>query len=597
MNKSEMIKKTETIENQAKELLAQVNALNTEAGAALQTARRLESRLLEKERAEKEEQREKEKAERLREFLESDQSSGYVSDAAEQEEELAPKAEPVPEEPEKPENTEKTEAAPEKVITPVQEEKTIPEKEQDKPVQEAEPEQPRIEQPRIEQPRLEQPRVRTEKPRSEMERTEAPRDNRRTGDRPARNDDRQSRSDNRAPRADGTRQPRTEQRTENRAERRNNSDRAPRNQDMMGKDKDSYDKPRNQTQRQQQNRKPSEQLPIVTKEVRSPENKGNYVRTFDTEKKAKNKKTIMKETAPSARNWEDDGQGFGSRKRKNQKPEVQKTKPAPIVIDKAVITTETISVRDFSEKIGKPASEIIKKLFMMGIVANINQDIDFDTCSLVAMDYNIELEQQVAKTFEEAMQENADVADTEESLVSRPPVVTIMGHVDHGKTSLLDAIRNSSVTEGEAGGITQHIGAYTVNCNGRTITFIDTPGHEAFTAMRARGAQVTDVVILVVAADDGIMPQTIEAINHAKAAEVPIVVAINKIDKPEANPERIKQQLTEYGLVCEDWGGDTICVPVSAKKHINLDKLLEMVLLQSDVLSSALTPTVRQRVR
>ena len=411
MNKSEMIKKTETIENQAKELLAQVNALNTEAGAALQTARRLESRLLEKERAEKEEQREKEKAERLREFLESDQSSGYVSDAAEQEKELAPKAEPVPEEPEKPENTEKTEAAPEKVIIPVQEEKTIPEKEQDKPVQEEEPEQPkpeqphteqphteqprteqpRTEQPRTEQPRLEQPRVRTEKPRSEMARTEAPRDNRRTGDRPARNDDRQSRSDNRAPRADGTRQPRTEQRTENRAERRNNSDRAPRNQDMMGKDKDSYDKPRNQTQRQQQNRKPSEQLPIVTKEVRSPENKGNYVRTFDTEKKAKNKKTIMKETAPSARNWEDDGQGFGSRKRKNQKPEVQKTKPAPIVIDKAVITTETISVRDFSEKIGKPASEIIKKLFMMGIVANINQDIDFDTCSLVAMDYNIEL--------------------------------------------------------------------------------------------------------------------------------------------------------------------------------------------------------------
>lgn len=605
MNKSEMIKKTETIENQAKELLAQVNALNTEAGAALQTARRLESRLLEKERAEKEEQREKEKAERLREFLESDQSSGYVSDAAEQEKELAPKAEPVPEEPEKPENTEKTEAAPEKVITPVQEEKTIPEKEQDKPVQEAEPEQPkpeqprteqprteqpRTEQPRTEQPRLEQPRVRTEKPRSEMARTEAPRDNRRTGDRPARTDDRQSRSDNRAPRADGNRQPRTEQRTDNRADRRSNSDRAPRNQDMMGKDKDAYDKPRNQTQRQQQNRKPSEQLPIVTKEVRTPENKGNYVRTFDTEKKAKNKKTIMKETAPSARNWEDDGQGFGSRKRKNQKPEVQKTKPAPVVIDKAVITTETISVRDFSEKIGKPASEIIKKLFMMGIVANINQDIDFDTCSLVAMDYNIELEQQVAKTFEEAMQENADVADTEESLVSRPPVVTIMGHVDHGKTSLLDAIRNSSVTEGEAGGITQHIGAYTVNCNGRTITFIDTPGHEAFTAMRARGAQVTDVVILVVAADDGIMPQTIEAINHAKAAEVPIVVAINKIDKPEANPERIKQQLTEYGLVCEDWGGDTICVPVSAKKHINLDKLLEMVLLQSDVLELRANP-------
>lgn len=165
-----------------------------------------------------------------------------------------------------------------------------------------------------------------------------------------------------------------------------------------------------------------------------------------------------------------------------------------------------------------------------------------------------------------------------------------MGHVDHGKTSLLDAIRKTHVTEGEAGGITQHIGAYTVECNGRMITFIDTPGHEAFTSMRARGAQVTDVVILVVAADDGIMPQTVEAINHSKAAGVPIIVAVNKIDKPESNPERVKQQLTEHGLVCEDWGGDTICVPVSAKKQQNLDELLEMVLLQADVLDLKANP-------
>ena len=223
-------------------------------------------------------------------------------------------------------------------------------------------------------------------------------------------------------------------------------------------------------------------------------------------------------------------------------------------------------------------------------MATINQEIDYDTCSLIAADYGIELELNIAKTAEDVLNESVEEADSEENLVPRPPVVTIMGHVDHGKTSLLDAFRESSITAGEAGGITQHIGAYTVSCKGRTITFIDTPGHEAFTSMRARGAQVTDIVILVVAADDGIMPQTIEAINHAKAANVPIIVAINKIDKDTANPDRVIQQLTEYGLVAEEWGGDTICVPVSAKKRINLDTLLEMVLLQADVLELKANP-------
>ncbi|MDL2259169.1 translation initiation factor IF-2, partial [Eubacteriales bacterium OttesenSCG-928-K08] len=316
-------------------------------------------------------------------------------------------------------------------------------------------------------------------------------------------------------------------------------------------------------------------------------NRANYTKSYDSDRRAKNKKTLQKEAAPSARGWDEDTP-MGARRRA-RKQQVQR-RPEPIVIEKAVITTENITVKDLSEKIGKPAGEIIKKLFLLGVIATINQDLDFDTVELIASDYGITVEQQIAKTFEEIMQDSSDEADTPDVLIERPPVVTIMGHVDHGKTSLLDAIRDSQVTFGEAGGITQHIGAYMVECNGRKITFIDTPGHEAFTSMRARGAQVTDIVILVVAADDGIMPQTVEAINHAKAAEVPIIVAINKMDRPEANPERVKQQLTEHSLVSEEWGGDTICVPVSAKARMGLDNLLEMVLLQADVLELTANP-------
>ena len=317
------------------------------------------------------------------------------------------------------------------------------------------------------------------------------------------------------------------------------------------------------------------------------QNKNRNNNNYDKDKKAKNKKAMQKENGPSVV-WDEYGTMGNRRKGKNSKQEV--VKPAPVVIDHAVITSETITVKELSEKIGKPAAEIIKKLFLLGIMATINQDIDFDTCELIASDYNITLEQQIAKSYEDVLADNAQEEDREDQLQPRPPVVTIMGHVDHGKTSLLDAFRHSNVTAGEAGGITQHIGAYTVMCKGRQITFIDTPGHEAFTSMRARGAQVTDIVILVVAADDGIMPQTIEAINHAKAANVPIVVAVNKIDKPGADPDRVTQQLTEYGLVSEDWGGDTIVVPVSAKKNINLDNLLEMVLLQADVLELRANP-------
>jgi translation initiation factor IF-2 len=242
----------------------------------------------------------------------------------------------------------------------------------------------------------------------------------------------------------------------------------------------------------------------------------------------------------------------------------------------------SLTVGELAKKLGKEPSEIIKKLFLLGIMATINQDLDKDTIELIAGEYGIEVEEEVV-IDETDFETFIDEPDAEEDLVERPPVVTIMGHVDHGKTTLLDSIRNSKVTEGEAGGITQHIGAYQVEVNGKKITFLDTPGHAAFTTMRARGAQVTDITILVVAADDGVMPQTVEAINHAKAAGVPIIVAVNKMDKPSANPDRVMQELTEYGLVSEAWGGDTIFVPISALTGEGIDNLLEMILLVSEV--------------
>ena len=242
---------------------------------------------------------------------------------------------------------------------------------------------------------------------------------------------------------------------------------------------------------------------------------------------------------------------------------------------------DTITVKELCEKLGKPANDVIKNLIFLGVMAGVNQEIDFATAEKLCEKYEVLVEKKENEVELEAFEEDTDVV--EENLVKRPPIVTIMGHVDHGKTSLLDAIRHAKVTASEAGGITQHIGAYTVSLNGEKITFLDTPGHEAFTAMRARGAQVTDIVILVVAADDGIMPQTKEAINHCKAANVPMIVAINKIDRPGANIDRVKQALTEHGLVSEDWGGDTICVPVSAKTGENLESLLEMVLLTAEM--------------
>ncbi|PGL67990.1 translation initiation factor IF-2 [Bacillus sp. AFS055030] len=256
-----------------------------------------------------------------------------------------------------------------------------------------------------------------------------------------------------------------------------------------------------------------------------------------------------------------------------------------------IIFSGSLKVSELAKKLGKEPSELIKKLFMLGIMATINQDLDKDTIELLASDYGVEVEEEVIvdeTDFESFIDEEAD---DEASLQERPPVVTIMGHVDHGKTTLLDYIRKSKVTAGEAGGITQHIGAYQVEIEGKKITFLDTPGHAAFTTMRARGAQVTDITIIVVAADDGVMPQTVEAINHAKAAEVPIIIAVNKMDKESANPDRVMQELTEHGIVSEAWGGDTIFVPISALNGDGVDQLLEMILLVSEVEEYKANPT------
>ncbi|MBE7042322.1 MAG: translation initiation factor IF-2 [Ruminococcaceae bacterium] len=260
---------------------------------------------------------------------------------------------------------------------------------------------------------------------------------------------------------------------------------------------------------------------------------------------------------------------------------------------KIVAIPENIGVGEFAERIGVSGVEVVKKLFLLGVMASVSEIIDYDTASLIAEEFNVTLEPEIIVTDEDLLFQ--DTEDDEKDLLPRSPVVVVMGHVDHGKTSLLDAIRDTQVTATEAGGITQHIGASVVEINGRPITFLDTPGHAAFTSMRARGAQVTDVAILVVAADDGVMPQTIEAINHAKAAGITIVVAINKMDKEAANPDRIKQELTEHDLLIEEWGGDTICVPISAKKKEGIDNLLEMVLLVAEMKELKANPNRRAK--
>ena len=320
-------------------------------------------------------------------------------------------------------------------------------------------------------------------------------------------------------------------------------------------------------------------------------NFGNKKKTHEqpTEKKSLNKKAQIR--MGYVVEDEEDENRLG-RRFKVKKKEEQKTFSPSAQITHAVITSENLTVKDLSEAISRPVTEIVKKMFILGIMATVNSSIDYETAELVAGELGVTLERKIAETYEEKLEKTLENAITEDAshLVKRPPVVTVMGHVDHGKTSLLDAIRKTNVISGEAGGITQHIGAYTVKCKGEQITFIDTPGHAAFTSMRARGAQLTDIAILVVAADDGIMPQTLEAISHIKNAGVPMIVAINKMDKLEANPDRVKQQLAEQDVLPEEWGGDTICVPISAKKGENIDKLLEMVLLVAEMLDLKANP-------
>lgn len=318
--------------------------------------------------------------------------------------------------------------------------------------------------------------------------------------------------------------------------------------------------------------------PPIAKDAK-PKQKAKPQSSYDDKRKQPpNKRTLVRKGYVNDITTDENGYVKHIKNRKLKKGE--QFNPVPIVIEHATVATMDVAIKTLAEKIGKSAIEIVKKLFLLGQEFTINDTIDFDTAELVASDFGITLEYKPDKTAEDMM--NASIV-VEGNLVKRPPVVTIMGHVDHGKTSLLDYIRNTKVVQGEAGGITQHIGAYTITVQGEAITFLDTPGHEAFTSMRKRGAKVTDIAIIVVAADDGIMPQTIEAINHAKEAGVSIMVAVNKIDKPTANVDKILQQLTQYDVMPEQWGGDVIVTPVSAKTGEGVDKLLENILLVAEV--------------
>ncbi|MFR6012733.1 MAG: translation initiation factor IF-2, partial [Coprococcus sp.] len=332
---------------------------------------------------------------------------------------------------------------------------------------------------------------------------------------------------------------------------------------------------------------------VMTKDT-TRENRRNYKDNKDRDNRRDDRDFEGRNTSRNGKNNNRNNNNNSNRNTMRKKPVNTQPKPEPVVEKVTSIELpETVTIKELADKMKIPAAQIIKKLFLEGKMLNVNSDITYDEAEEIALEYDILCEHEVVvDVIEEMLKEEEE---NEEDLQPRPPVVCVMGHVDHGKTSILDAIRKTSVTSGEAGGITQHIGAYVVEVNGQKITFLDTPGHEAFTAMRLRGAQSTDIAILVVAADDGVMPQTIEAINHAKAAEIDIIVAINKIDKPSANIDRVKQELTEYGLIAEDWGGTTIMVPVSAHTGEGLQDLLDMILLDAEVKELKANPNRKGR--
>ena len=332
---------------------------------------------------------------------------------------------------------------------------------------------------------------------------------------------------------------------------------------------------------------------VMTKDT-TRENRRNYKDNKDRDNRRDDRDFEGRNTSRNGKNNNKNNNNNSNRNTMRKKPVNAQPKPEPVVEKVTSIELpETVTIKELADKMKIPAAQIIKKLFLEGKMLNVNSDITYDEAEEIALEYDILCEHEVVvDVIEEMLKEEEE---KEEDLQPRPPVVCVMGHVDHGKTSILDAIRKTSVTSGEAGGITQHIGAYVVEVSGQKITFLDTPGHEAFTAMRLRGAQSTDIAILVVAADDGVMPQTIEAINHAKAAEIDIIVAINKIDKPSANIDRVKQELTEYGLIAEDWGGTTIMVPVSAHTGEGLQDLLDMILLDAEVKELKANPNRKGR--
>ena len=567
---------TKELSRRAAKLLGDVGSVRQAAEKTLAELRKIESGFVQREEAEREEKRREEQLKAL-----SAQSKAWTMP------DDVPAAEPVKEEPKKEEKKEAPQTAPKAEEKPVQEEKPAVRAPQAAPAVQGQ-QRPMGQQgqngPRPMREGNFQPRTPGQNgPRPMREGNFQPRTPGQNGPRPMNRD-----GGSFQPRQAGQGAPQGQRPTGQGAPRPMGQG-APR---PMGGAQGGAGRPMGGAGRPASRApKGPELIPTVEKERVSnyDPNKKLRQRQHDPEhQNVKNRKQLARESG-----YGDDDVVRGGRKKKGKQLSAQQMM-APIKIETAFMTAETITVRDLTERIGKPAGEIIKKLLLLGIMATINQELDYDTASLVASEFGVTLEMKLDKTAEDALSAE-NVEDAEEDLITRPPVVTIMGHVDHGKTSLLDYIRKTKVTAGEAGGITQHIGAYTANVDGRQITFLDTPGHEAFTAMRARGTQATDIAILVVAADDGVMPQTIESINHAKAAKCPIIVAINKMDKPTADPDTVKQELTRYEVVPEEWGGDTICVPVSAKTGEGIDDLLENVLLMAEMLELKANPDRKAR--